>query len=149
MNEGLSPADRSDLLELVYRYARTVDARDIDGIVGCFTSDAELELASEPARHHGAAAIRAFYTAAFERPQLARPAVSTHLMGNTVITSDGRGGADVETQAVIYLAGTDGQIAVRGVTYTDRCVREDGAWRFASRRHRLTWQGTMAGGPAA
>lgn len=147
---AVGPDDRAALLELVYAYARTVDSRDVDGIVACFTTHAELELVSDGARHVGHDAIRGFYEVAFTRPQLASPAVSTHLMGNTVMRpeADGSGDVFVESQAVIYLAKTDGEIAVRGVTYTDRCTRDGDSWRFAYRRHRLTWAGAMPGGPA-
>jgi hypothetical protein len=33
-----------------------------------------------------------------------------------------------------------GQVLVRGLRYDDRLVREDGAWRIASRRHNPLWQ---------
>jgi ketosteroid isomerase-like protein len=146
----VDPEVRGQLLELVYAYARTVDARDVPGVLACFTPDAELELVSDGTIHRGHEAIAVFYREAFARPQLAPPAASTHLMGNTVLQPDGAGGAmHVETQAVIYLAKPDGEINVRGVTYTDRCVLRDDAWLFARRRHRLTWAGALPGGPAS
>ena len=66
-----------------------------------------------------------------------------------VIPLDGDGtDVHLETQAVVYLVTAADGIAVRGVTYTDRCTRTADGWRFAWRRHRLTWAGTMPGAPA-
>src|SRR3954452_9926016 len=151
---SLSTDDRFALLELVARYAHAVDSRDVDAIVACFASDARLEFASTANAFTGHAAIAEFYDGAFASPRLGDGATSTHMMANTLIT-DSEGGADVVTSAVAYLATsavvdhTDritGRVLVRGITYTDRCVRAGERWVFAERVHRLQWQGEMPGG---
>ena len=38
-------ADRMALLELVARYAHTVDARDVPGILACFAADGSIFVA--------------------------------------------------------------------------------------------------------
>lgn len=148
-------ADRLDLLELVAAYAITVDARDIDAIVDCFAPDARLEFVSDSLVLHGHDEIRRFYVEAFRRPGLSS-GVSTHVMTNTMIrfdeplggTSEVAGTARLITQAIAHLPDGAGQIAVRGLVYTDRCVRTAAGWRFADRQHRLLWAGTMPGNPA-
>ncbi len=36
-------SDREQILDVIATYARTVDDRDIDGIVGCFTADGRID----------------------------------------------------------------------------------------------------------
>jgi 3-phenylpropionate/cinnamic acid dioxygenase small subunit len=57
--------DRTELSDLVHRYAAAVDDRDLDAAVGLFTATAELILPNPPERlepvrnHHGRDEIRA------------------------------------------------------------------------------------------
>jgi hypothetical protein len=147
--------DRAELLDLIARYAHAVDRRDVPAVVECFASGGRLEFASTATVLHGHAEITDFYERAFAGTVLGGAAASTHLMSNTVITAPA-GDVTVTTEAIAYLAtsavvdhadSATSRVLVRGLTYTDRCVRERDRWVFAERVHRLHWQGEMPGGP--
>ena len=132
--------DREEILDVVARYAHTVDDRDIDGIVACFTPDGRIDF--EGGRNSGVGhdGIRRAFEEAFALPQLARPATSTHLMANTLVAIDGDT-AHAETQGVAYLASpATGVVATRGLRYSDDLRRGDAGWRITHRIHRSTWQ---------
>lgn len=159
----VSAPDRLALADLVARYAHAMDDRDVAAAAALFTDDAVLRFVSSATELRGRAAIAEFYATAFEqRAGLGAGAVSTHVMSNTIVTavvrangSDGAGDSEAVsllTHGVAYLAvpGDDDRAAtvtVRGLTYTDRCVRGGAGWLFAERTHRLRWQGELPGGP--
>jgi uncharacterized protein (TIGR02246 family) len=133
-------SDREAILDVVARYAHTVDARDIDGILTCFAPDGRIDFEggrSEGAGHDG---IRAAFTDAFAQPALAPPATSTHLMANTLVTIDGDT-ATAETQGVAYLASpATGTVRTRGLRYSDVLRRDEVGWRITHRIHRSIWE---------
>ena len=132
--------DRDDILDLVARYAHTVDDRDVDGILACFAPDGRIDFEGGASSGVGHDGIRAAFEAAFARPELARPATSTHLMANTLLTVDGDR-AHAETHGVAYLASpATGTVTTRGLRYSDDLVRGDDGWRITHRVHRSTWQ---------
>jgi uncharacterized protein (TIGR02246 family) len=132
--------DRDEILDVVARYAHTVDDRDIDGILGCFAPDGRIDFEGGRSSGEGHDGIRTAFEAAFARPELARPATSTHLMSNTLITVDGDT-AHAETTGVAYLASpSTGTVATRGLRYSDDLRRGDDGWRITHRVHRSTWQ---------
>jgi ketosteroid isomerase-like protein len=137
-------ADASAVTELQYRYARAVDGRDVDGIVACFTDDAVVAFNDGEVVTSGAAQLRDFFQDAFQGVLLGADGASTHLMGNVLVTVDGDVAAS-ETQAVAYLASdARPEVVVRGLRYTDTCVRgDDGGWRIRYRTHAAIWQAEM------
>lgn len=138
--------DRLALLELVARYAHTVDARDVPGILECFAPDGAFVSGTEGWTRRGHAEIRAFYEDSFAKPVLT--GTSTHVMTNTIVVFDGDDAARLVTQAIAYLAPVDaGTVTARGLTYTDRCIRTDDGWAIAERIHRLHWQTSSPGEP--
>lgn len=138
--------DRLALLELVARYAHTVDTRDVPGILACFALDGAFVSGSEGWTRRGHDEIRSFYEDSFAKPVLT--GTSTHLMTNTVVAFDGPDTARVVTQAIAYLAPLDaGTVTARGLTYTDRCIRTPSGWAIAERIHRLHWQTSSPGQP--
>jgi ketosteroid isomerase-like protein len=140
-------ADRAELIGLVSRYAAAIDARDIDGIVACFTDDARLELEGGAEMAEGPAALAELFTRAFQSPLLGSSGTSTHLMANVIVTLDGDR-AHVEAQGVAHLASRERTtVVVRGLRYTDDCVRERDRWLFRKRVHRALWQAELPGGP--
>jgi uncharacterized protein (TIGR02246 family) len=133
-------SDRDEIVEIVAQYAHTVDGRDIEGIVALFTPDGRIDFEGGESSGDGHDGIRASFQAAFARPVLARPATSTHLMANTVVTVDGDT-AHAETQGVAYLASpATGTVTTRGLTYSDDLRRTADGWRIAHRVHRSIWQ---------
>lgn len=129
--------DRAALIDLVHRYAAAIDARDLDALVDCFAEDSVAEYAGG-IRLEGRSAISAFMQDAF-RNGIGMETSSTHLMTNTLVDLDGHL-ADVRTTAIACLTNRPGKVTVRGLRYIDRCTRQDGVWRFASRRHEADWE---------
>ncbi len=65
---------------------------------------------------------------------------STHLMTNVTVDLDGDS-ARADTKAVAYLTNEDaGTVVVRGLRYSDECVRDESGWRLRRRLHRAEWQ---------
>lgn len=132
-------SDRDDILELVARYAQTVDERDVAGVVGCFAEDGRIEFDNGATSADGHEGIRSAFEEAFRTPALRPPAASTHLMANTLVELAGDT-AHAETQAVAYLAnGTTGALVTRGLRYSDDLRRGPAGWRIAHRVHRCVW----------
>ena len=138
-------SDREAILDIVARYARTVDDRDIDGILDCFAPDGRIDFEGGAISGQGHKGIRAAFEAAFAQPTLAPPARSTHLMANTLMTIDGDS-ASAETQGVAFLASpATGTVVTRGLLYSDELRRVDGRWRITHRVHRSIWQSEAPG----
>jgi len=132
--------DRDEILEVIARYAHTVDERDIDGILSCFAADGRIEFEGGQSSGDGHDGIRKAFADAFARPGLAPPATSTHLMANTLVTIDGDT-AHAETQGVAFLASAAlGTVVTRGLRYSDDLRREADGWRITRRVHRSIWQ---------
>jgi ketosteroid isomerase-like protein len=138
--------DRAAITDLIYRYAHALDRRALDGIVDCFTEDLHVEFNGGEQVVRTSAGLRQFFEDAFQSPLLGQQGVSTHLMGNVLITFDPADAdvAHVETQAVAYLA-SDGRdvIIVRGLLYGDDCVRTASGWRIRGRVHTAVWESEM------
>jgi ketosteroid isomerase-like protein len=139
-------SDRDDILELVARYAHTVDERDVDGVVACFVPDGRMDFEGGATTAVGHDGIRAAFEEAFARPALRAPSASTHLMANTIVNVDGDAG-HAETQAVAYLVDPGaGTLVTRGLRYSDDLRRDPaGGWRIAHRVHRCTWHHESGG----
>ena len=140
--------DRQQLLDLVARYAQGVDRRDLDALVDCFTPDARLMFVSTGAVLVGHDEIRQFFAEGFSGLMAPATSASTHVMTNTLVTfADSGDEAVMETTAVSYFATeTRAEVGVRGLTYSDRCVRSAAGWRFQERTHALHWEASMPGG---
>lgn len=137
--------DREAILDVVARYAHTVDSRDVDGILACFTSDGRMDFEGGRMSGEGHEGLRAAFTDAFAQPALAPPAASTHLMANTLVTIEGDT-ARAETQAVAYLASpATGTVRTRGLRYSDVPRRDEDGWRIAHRIHRSIWETEVPG----
>jgi uncharacterized protein (TIGR02246 family) len=134
--------DLLDVRALVERYAWAVDDYDADGVVECFAPGARFVSADMVLEGHEA--IRSFFTSALGDG--AAPRSSTHSMTNISVVPRSADRCDVRTAALVYHADSDsGRIVVRGITYTDVCVRTAEGWRFEQREHRLRWAGEMTG----
>jgi hypothetical protein len=135
--------DRESILDVIARYARVVDDRDVDGIVGLFTDEGRIDF--EGGEHSGVGhdGIRAAYETAFASPRMAGSTSSTHLMGNTLMTIAGDR-AHAETDAVAFIASST-TVVMRGLRYSDDLVQESTGWRIARRVHRSIWQSESPG----
>jgi hypothetical protein len=123
-----------ELRGLLQRYARAVDARDLDALSELFRPDAVL--------------VGARGTQTFEewletmRGPRAFP-TSMHVLGDPLITLGGNGTeATLDTYAVVYqLSDPDsgrGDLTL-GINYRDDAVLEEGRWRIARRESHTVW----------
>jgi 3-phenylpropionate/cinnamic acid dioxygenase small subunit len=136
--------DRDAIVDLISRYAHCVDTGDVDALVGCFTDDARVDLDGGRVSVDGRDAITSFYARALHDPAAGASDASTHLMSNTLVDLCGDDRAHAETEAVAYKAHRDRLVVVvRGLRYSDDCVRTGRGWRISHRVHRCLWQGEM------
>jgi ketosteroid isomerase-like protein len=129
-SKRLSADDRLDIMDLIARYAYTLDSGDLDGYVNNFAPDAVLF-----ENHRGQAQIREF-VASLMRQGRAGPLPSgdvayRHFVGSPVI--DGAGTtATVHSYLLWVNMGADPPVS-SAAEYTDQCVKLDGRWLFQSR----------------
>ena len=144
--------DRSDITQLLYRYADAMDRRDVDAVLGCFTDDAETSWHGGVVRADGADQLRRFLENAFSDDVLgSTEKPSSHLMANVMIDLDGNR-ATVETTALACVTNRPDMVTVRGIHYSDVCERRADGWRIRTRRHRADWEFSAPGqttGPIA
>jgi hypothetical protein len=126
--------DRAQIHDLLARYARGVDRRDLDLVRSCFTDDAAYEGALSKSDIAQALATL--------REGLARYTTTMHFIANQVVELDGDT-AHSETYAVAYHRAEGaggGEDLVLGVRYRDELVRDAGRWRICHRRAVCDWQ---------
>lgn len=124
-------ADRDAIRELTGIYCRAVTRDDMDGLLALFTEDGSLETSFPPGsgQEHTASrgmdALRKTYegTAGMQL----EPCVHNHVV--EVDGDDARGFCSVELRLV-----QDGQAYTGAGHYEDTFRREDGQWRFRSRK---------------
>ena len=122
-------SDHERIREVVYRYARGIDRRDLDAVRACYHADATDD--------HGtySGGVDGFID--FVRDELERWPVTTHFIGNVLIELHGRR-ARVESYAHVTHRGhprDDGSVRdlTSGVRYVDDFEERDGEWRIARR----------------
>jgi hypothetical protein len=126
--------DRAAIHDLVMRYARGVDRRDLELVASCFAPDAAYEGAL------GAGTIAVALAALGERLQ--RYQATMHFMGNLLVELDGDT-ARCETYGLVYhrLQGThEAHDFVVGVRYLDELARHGDGWWIVRRVVRTEFQ---------
>jgi SnoaL-like domain len=143
--------DRAALHDLMARYAQSVDQRDIPGIVGCFTVDAHVDMDGGAQSVVGRDALASFFEAAFESELMGTGSVSTHLLTDVLVAFDDRADrAHAETLAIACHARPGrSTVSIRGLRYTDDCVRTADGWLIERRTHQSIWQAEATGAPIA
>jgi hypothetical protein len=126
----LSADDRLDIMDLIARYAYTLDSGDLDGYVRNFAPNGVLF-----EQHHGQDQIRE-YVAMLMRQGRAGPLPSgdvayRHFVGAPVIDGDGSN-ATVHSYLLWVNMGSDPPVS-SAAEYTDEVVKLDGRWVFQSR----------------
>ena len=123
-----------DIRQLMQRYARAADDRDIEGLAALFHSQARIAGSrGEPSRSKSGStpcgAPRSFPT-------------SMHLLGEPLIAEDGPGRADVDTYAVVFQLGDQaagqGDLTL-GMRYRDQVVVDGDRWVIANRASTMVW----------
>ncbi len=146
MSDLATLADVDAVKAVVRRYARAIDAHDLEGVCSCFTDDVESVGHDQEGNETVASGIdvlrdrlaRVRDAATLPVDRITR---STHLLANTLVHVDGAT-ARAESAVCSYLTGprgTDTITLVRGFTYTDDLVRTDTGWRIRRRSHDLKW----------
>jgi hypothetical protein len=126
----LTADDRLDIMDLIARYAYTLDSGDLDGYVNNFAPDATLF-----EQHHGRAQIRD-YVGRLMRQGRAGPLPNgdvayRHFVGSPVIDGHAQR-ATVHSYLLWVNMGSEPPVSA-AAEYTDECVKLDGRWYFQSR----------------
>ncbi|HWP66842.1 MAG TPA: nuclear transport factor 2 family protein [Candidatus Limnocylindria bacterium] len=118
--------------DLLYRYARGVDRRDLDLVRSCFAPGA---------RYDGALASGTVADMLAALPAaMARYAATLHFMGEPAVTIDGDA-ATSETPTVAYHVLRDGgTLRTVAVRYVDRLEHGPDGWRITARRVLRCWE---------
>jgi 3-phenylpropionate/cinnamic acid dioxygenase small subunit len=136
-------SDRAEILDVVNRYAWSIDTRDWDALDTCFAADAYVDYSSNPGGTEGPyREVRGWL-----EHNLAAFVVMQHLMVNTDITLDGDR-AMVRTMMVNPMGARTREgpphFFYIGGRYDDEFVRTAAGWRIAKRVETLLWfQGSL------
>jgi len=122
--------DRAAIRDVVERYARGVDAKDLAAVASCFTPDC----AYEGALGRGTIAD----ALASLRGAMERYAHTMHFLCTHAATIDGDA-ARAETYCFAHHVRRDGSHVTVGVRYQDELVRTDDGWRIARRTVTTDW----------
>ncbi len=134
--------DLEAIRSLTQRYARAVDAKDIDTVGTLFHPEAQVE------GLRGAAAIGPYLEAMRNAPAVFSG--SMHVLGDPLVTfSADDDEASTDTYAVVYQlreAGAPEGNLTLGMRYFDTLVRHNGSWVIKHRRTATIWmEGTLPG----
>jgi uncharacterized protein (TIGR02246 family) len=121
---------RTAIIDVLARYARSLDRRDFVEFAACFTADATAE-------YDGVRLERGVDAIVAHVRRVEHLHATTHLFGLPVIDVDGDE-ASAEVGATAMLVG-GGTIQVRGLRYRHRLMRSEGRWRIADLVHSLHW----------
>jgi 3-phenylpropionate/cinnamic acid dioxygenase small subunit len=121
---------RTEIAELIARYAWSYDDEDSDALAGCFTEDAEFDYGTELLRGRDAicARLNGNRAAAHERGEQPR-----HVMTNVVVDEAGDGTARVRSYLSFTVTSANGPALLLTATYDDLVVHDGGEWRFQRR----------------
>lgn len=127
--------DLEELRRLPQRYARAIDARDIDAVADLFHPDGVVD------GMRGSSPVPAYLDGLRNAPRVFDG--SMHVLGDPLVTLEpGVDHAHMDTYAVVYQLrapdAPEGDL-VLGMRYLDDVVRHDGAWRILHRRAVNLW----------
>jgi ketosteroid isomerase-like protein len=134
--------DRSELREVVDRYASAVDRREPAECAALFTEDAILSghdrSPDAPPRYERRG--RAEITASLSK--IARYEVTTHHVGQQLLSVDGDRATGETYCMAHHLSTVDGtrHDRVMSIRYLDTYARVDGRWLIAHRRLVVDWE---------
>jgi len=125
---------RDEIVDLLTRYAVSIDTRDWDRFRTCFTADVDADY-GEIGHWQGVEEITAFMVEVHSGPSL-------HRLSTMDIAVDGDT-ATARTYVDALVLGPDGRTGANSHGYyDDEIVRTAEGWRIAKRRHtgvRLVW----------
>ena len=123
---------RDEIRQLVYRYAKAIDERDVDLMVSLYSPTARFGPYGE-----GPDALRSLTEAS-----LAGIGVAVLHIGNHLIDFEDGLHAAGQVWCRGYVDDNEAGFIEQMIRYDDRYGFEDGEWRFLSRKHRL-WYGVQ------
>ena len=155
-NHGNSTAelkDRSEIADVLNRYADGMRVCDMDRLVSCFTDDPFLDYGDVTLR--GVDEVRQYFSRITSPPVLdvGNPKmfdsrrVSTPVVTNVVIVLNGSE-AHCESMCLAIHAGHrdgDGKVVIRGTRNIDEFVRTAIGWKIHARRHETLWSFEVSG----
>lgn len=128
-------ADRIALMDVMLRYAKGVDERDLELYRACFADDVEV-LGFGEQTYRGADAWTAYVTQALERF-----GPTQHMLGPQLATVDGdTAHCRTDVQALHYMQDAPDTTLTLWATYETEMRRIDGDWKIT--RHKLVPRGT-------
>src|ERR1051325_6495189 len=126
----LTADDRLDIMDLIARYAYTLDSGDLDGYVNNFAPNGVLF-----ENHQGREAIRSYVASLMEQgragPLPNGDVAYRHFVGSPVIDGDAEK-AVVHSYLLWVNMGSEPPVSA-AAEYTDDVVKVDGKWYFARR----------------
>ena len=127
--------DRDEIHDLVMRYARGVDTRDMEAVRSCFAPDCDVSrwgpgMTDREAMIDYISGVGHFHT-------------TMHMMGNQFVEVDGDAG-QVDSYAMLThhsddRAGRTHQMNMNGSRYVERVARRDGRWVVTQRGGEPRW----------
>lgn len=137
-------SDRIEITNVLYRYAKGIDDKNLQQVLDCFSPDIEMDLLGRKVA--GIDTVTRLLRGEYGGPRSAigvdRINASTHVLANILISLHGNT-ASADTQGIANLHATrDDQdvFLVRGVRYLDEFRKADGRWTICKRSHTETWQ---------
>jgi 3-phenylpropionate/cinnamic acid dioxygenase small subunit len=130
--------DVVEITQLLYRYARAIDARDWKALEGVFTPDARIHYAVERGVELQFPELGKWLARAMKIFK-----ATQHVITNPLVEIDGD-----NARCTSYLTGTHVQVrrdssaevlTTEGSTYSDELVRTRVGWRISARRLERTW----------
>ena len=131
--------EQSMALSLISRYARSLDASDVPGVLQCFTQDVSLSYEDGRILIKGLEQADAFLRGALRGP-------STHLLSNYDFERIGST-LVVTCSAIACVCRKEGILTFRGLVYNFICVEHESGLRIQKLQHSLKWDSEAPGGP--
>jgi hypothetical protein len=135
---SITPEEQSDAQSLISRYARSLDACDVPGVLECFTDNVSLSYEDGRIVITGRAQAEAFLSGALRGP-------STHLLSNFGFERPGPA-IVVTCSAIACVCRKQGVVTLRGLIYLFTCVGSESGLRIQKLRHSLKWECDAPGG---
>ena len=127
--------DLEQLRRLGQKYARAVDARDIDAVAALFHPDARID------GMRGSTSIAEWLDNMRNVPRAFE--ASMHVLGDPLIDLEpGSAIASIDTYAVVYQLrepGSDEPDLTLGIRYVDQVVRDEARWLSRHRASSMLW----------
>lgn len=128
----MSPADKLEITELLYRYAELIDAGDFDG-VGQLLARATFGGTASPATSGAENIAKLFASSTRRYPEHGNTPWTRHLVLNPIVEIDD--GQATARSTFVVVQNTDA-VALQPIVvgrYADRFARDDQGWYFTQR----------------